>query len=72
MFLATELMIQGAVVTAVGFGRYHGQLAGQAFALFLLIIAAVEAALGLGLVVLMFRRSGSLDAEAWRTMKETE
>ncbi|MCG3178702.1 MAG: NADH-quinone oxidoreductase subunit 11 [Phycisphaerae bacterium] len=70
MFLATEVMFQGIVVTAVAFGRYHGQLSGQAFALFLLIVAAVEAALGLGLVVLMFRRSGSLDAEAWRTMRE--
>ena len=35
----------------------------------LLVIAAVEAALGLGLVVLLFRRKGTLDADAWRTLR---
>jgi NADH-quinone oxidoreductase subunit K len=70
MFLCTEIMFQGVVVTVVAFGRFHANLTGQAFAIFLLVIAAVEAALGLGLVVLMFRRSNTLDSEAWRTMKE--
>ena len=71
MFLAGELMLQGVIVTlSVGFGRLHGSLAGQAFAIFVLVLAAVEAAFGLGLVVLMFRRQGTLDAESWRSLKE--
>jgi len=70
MFLSTEIMFQGVIVTAVGFGRFHANLTGQAFAVFLLVIAAVEAALGLGLVVLMFRQAGTLDAEAYRTLTE--
>ncbi len=70
MFLATEVMFQGVIVTVAAFGAYHGNLQGQAFAVFLLVLAAVEAALGLGLVVLMFRRSGTLDAEAWRTLRD--
>ncbi len=70
MFLSTEVMLQGVIVTVVGFGRFYHNLRGQAFAVFLLVLAAVEAAVGLGLVVLMFRRSGTLDSEAWRSLKE--
>jgi len=70
MFLAGELMLQGVIVTAVAFGRFHGSLAGQAYAIFVLVLAAVEAALGLGLVLFLFRRRGTLDAEAWRSLRE--
>jgi NADH-quinone oxidoreductase subunit K len=63
------MMIQAVIVNLVTFGRMHGQLAGQAFALFLVVIAAVEAAVALGLVVLLFRRRGTLDAEVWRNLR---
>jgi len=69
IFLSTELMFQGVVVAAVAFARLHRNLEGQAFALFLLVIAAVEAGLALGMVVLLFRRKGTLDAEAWSMMR---
>ena len=69
MFLSTEIMFQGVVVNLVAFGRLHAHLDGQAFALFILVIAAVEAGLGLGLVVLLFRRKSTLDAEAWAAMR---
>jgi NADH-quinone oxidoreductase subunit K len=68
MFLATEVMFQGVVITAVAFARFQGNVQGQAFALFLLVIAAVEAGLALGLIVLLYRRRGTLDAEAWSVM----
>jgi NADH-quinone oxidoreductase subunit K len=68
MFLSTEVMFQGVIVTLVAFARLHHHLEGQTFALFLLVVAAVEAALGLGLVVLLYRRKGTLDAEAWAAM----
>lgn len=69
MFLSTEVMFQGVVINAVAFARLHENLDGQVFALFLLAIAAVEAGLALGLVVLLHRRTGTLDAEAWSTMR---
>jgi len=69
MFLSTEVMFQGVILNLVGFGLKHGQLTGQAFAMFLLVIAAVEAGLALGLVVLLYRRKGTLDADAWRMMR---
>jgi len=49
MFLSTEVMFQGVVVNLVAFGRLHGHLDGQVFALFLLVVLAIVAALPLGL-----------------------
>jgi NADH-quinone oxidoreductase subunit K len=69
MFLCTELMFQGAAINLIAFGRYNGNLAGQTFVLYLLVIAAAEASLALGLVVLLFRQRNTLDADAWREMK---
>ena len=69
VFLSTELMFQGVVMNFVAFGRLHENLQGQSFALFLLAIAAVEASLALGLVVLLFRRKGTLDVDVWRAMQ---
>ena len=70
MFLCTELMFQGAAVNLVAFGRYwNNDLGGQAFTIFLLVIAAAEASLALGLVILLFRQKNTLDADAWRELK---
>ncbi len=69
MFLATEVMFQGVILNLVGFGIRYGNLTGQAFSLFLIVIAAVEAGLALGLIMLLYRRTGTLDAEEWQRMK---
>jgi NADH-quinone oxidoreductase subunit K len=69
MFLSTEVMFQGVLVNLVAMGLAGGNLQGQAFGLFVLVIAAVEAGLGLAIVVMLYRRRGTLDAESWRTMR---
>lgn len=69
MFLCTELMFQGVTINLIAFGHFHGNLAGQAFVIFVLVIAAAEASLALALVVLLFRQRNTLDAEAWRELK---
>lgn len=69
MFLCTELMFQGVTINLIAFGHYHGNLAGQSFVIFVLVIAAAEASLALGLVVLLFRQRNTLDAEAWRDLQ---
>jgi len=69
MFLSTEIMFQGVILNLLGFGLEHKQLTGQTFAMFLIVIAAVEAGLALGLVVLLYRRKGTLDVEAWKSLK---
>lgn len=69
IFLSTEVMFQGVLINAVAFSKLHKNLQGQSFGLFLLVIAAVEAGLALGLVVMLYRRRGTLDAEAWSIMR---
>jgi NADH-quinone oxidoreductase subunit K len=53
----------------VAFGRWHGQLEGQAFALMLIAVAAAEAAVGLALVIVVFRRRESLDPDVLNAMR---
>ena len=70
MFLCTELMFQGAAIAMIAFGRYHLDISGQVFVIFILTVAAAEAALALGLVVLLFRHRATLGAEAWSELGE--
>jgi len=69
MFLCTEMMFQGVVLALVAFSKFHMNADGQVFVIFVLTIAACEAALALALVVLLYRRKQTLDAEAWSQMK---
>ncbi len=75
IFLCTELMFQGILLTVVALGRYPlttdaPSLDGQVYSLFLLTVAASEAALGLALVVLLYRYRATLDANIWTALKE--
>jgi NADH-quinone oxidoreductase subunit K len=70
MFLCTELMVQAAALAMIAFGKVHGDLSGQVFVIFILTVAAAEAALALGLVVLLYRRRETLDSEAWSELRE--
>ncbi len=71
MFLCTELMFQAAAIAMIAFGHYHGDVSGQVFVIFILTVAAAEAALALGLVVLLFRHRATLSAEAWSELGES-
>ncbi|QDU34125.1 NADH-quinone oxidoreductase subunit K [Poriferisphaera corsica] len=64
VFLCTELMFQGVVVTLVALSKYHMNITGQTFVIFVLTIAACEAALALALVVLLYRRKRTLDSQS--------
>jgi len=70
MFLCTELMFQGAAIAMIAFGRFHFDVSGQVFVIFILTVAAAEAALALGLVVLLYRRRETLNAEVWSELRE--
>jgi len=69
MFLCTELMFQAAGIALIAFGRFHLNFDGQTFVIFVLTIAAAEAAMALALVVLLFRKRESLDADLWAELK---
>jgi NADH-quinone oxidoreductase subunit K len=70
MFLCTELMLQAACLAFVAFGRLHMDVSGQVFVIFILTVAAAEAALALGLVVLLYRKKETLSSEAWSDLRE--
>lgn len=69
MFLCTELMFQAVGIALIAFSRFHMNHTGEVFVIFVLTIAAAEAALALALVVLLFRRKETLDAGAWAELK---
>ncbi len=69
MFLCTEMMFQAAGLALIAFSRYHMNHTGEVFVIFVLTIAAAEAALALALVVLCFKRRESLDASAWSELR---
>ena len=70
MFLCTELILQAAGIAFIAFGRMREDTGGQTFVIFILTVAAAEAALALGLVVLLYRRRETLSAEAWQELHE--
>ena len=52
------------------FARHRGNLQGQSFTLFIVTVAACEAAVALALLVSLFQRSGSLDVAYWNSLRE--
>jgi NADH-quinone oxidoreductase subunit K len=70
MFLSAEMMLQGVAINLVAFARYRGNLQGQAFTLFILTVAACEAAIALALILMLYRRRASLDVSLWQELRE--
>ena len=71
MFLCAEMMLQGVAINFAAFSRFHGNLSGQAFVLFIVAVAACEAGLALALIIVMYRRGKSLDISTWQDLRET-
>ena len=70
MFLSAELMLQGVALNFVAFSRYHGNLHGQVFTLFVIAVAACEAGIALALILILYRRKRSLDISLWQALRE--
>ncbi len=70
MFLAAEMMLQGISVSLIAWSRYHNDFGGQMFVVFIITVAACEAAIALALVLMLFRASGSLDIAVWHHLRE--
>jgi len=70
MFLCAELMLQGVALNFVAFSRHHGNLNGQVFTLFVITVAACEAALALAMILMLYRRNKSLDVSIWEDLRE--
>jgi len=59
--MSVELMLNAAAINLVAFSFQHGNLTGQVFALFALGIAAAEVAIGLGIILVLYRNFGDVD-----------
>jgi NADH-quinone oxidoreductase subunit K len=70
MFLAAELMLQGVSVSLVAWGRFHNDFGGQVLVIFIIAVAACEAAIALVLILMLFERSGKLDMAVWHALRE--
>jgi NADH-quinone oxidoreductase subunit K len=70
MFLCAEMMLQGVAINFAAFARYHGNLHGQAFVLFIVAVAACEAGVALALFLMLYRRGRSLDSSDWQELRE--
>jgi NADH-quinone oxidoreductase subunit K len=70
MFLSAEMMLQGISVSLVAWSRYHGDWGGHVLVIFVLTVAACEAAIALVFVLQAFSRTGRLDAAAWQSLRE--
>jgi NADH-quinone oxidoreductase subunit K len=69
ILMSVELMLLAVNINLVAFSHYLGDLAGQVFALFVLTVAAAEAAIGLAIVVVYYRNRGSIAVEDINMMK---
>ena len=70
MFLAAEMMLQGVSLSLVAWSRFRNDFGGQMLVIFIIAVAACEAAIALALVVTLFRRSGKLDIAVWHQLRE--
>lgn len=70
MFLSLEMMLQGVTINFVAFSHQHGNLQGQAFTLFIITVAACEAAIALALILMLYRQRQSLDVSIWQDLRE--
>ncbi|MCF8879140.1 NADH-quinone oxidoreductase subunit NuoK [Hyphobacterium sp. SN044] len=69
LMMSIELLLLAVNINLVAFSSYLGDLAGQVFAMFVLTVAAAEAAIGLAILVVFFRNRGDIAVEDVNMMK---
>lgn len=69
IFLSIELMLNAANLAFIAFARYSNQMNGQIFVFFTMTVAAAEVAVGLGIIIALYRNKESLDVDEVNLMK---
>ena len=69
LLMALELMLLAVNLNFVAFSHFMGDMAGQVFVFFILTVAAAESAIGLAILVVLFRNRESIDVEALDELK---
>ena len=69
LLMSIELMLLAVNINFVAFSHFLGDMAGQVFVFFILTVAAAEAAIGLAILIVLFRNRHSIDVEDMDTLK---
>ena len=69
LFFATEILLNSVNIAFAAISHYYGDLTGQMFAFFVIAIAASEVAVGLGLLIVWFKRHGNVDLDTMSSMR---
>ncbi|QEZ88292.1 NADH-quinone oxidoreductase subunit NuoK [Aliarcobacter cibarius] len=69
LFFSTEIMLNAVNIGFVAISKYYNDLGGQMFAFFIIAVAASEVAIGLGLLILWYKKSGSLNLDDLAKMR---
>ncbi|MBS0631210.1 MAG: NADH-quinone oxidoreductase subunit NuoK [Verrucomicrobia bacterium] len=70
IFMCLELMLIASTIALVAFSRYNGTLDGNVFVFFILTVAAAEVAVGLAIIVALFRRRQTIQVDALNSLKD--
>jgi NADH-quinone oxidoreductase subunit K len=70
VMMSVELMLNAANLTFLAFARQAGDLSGHAIAFFVIAVAAAEAAVGLAIVIAIFRTRGGINVDEVRALRE--
>ena len=63
ILMSIELILNAVNVNLIAVSKYHNQVTGQVFAIFVIAVAVAEAAVGLGVLIALFRNKGSVQAD---------
>ncbi|EKD77196.1 MAG: NADH-quinone oxidoreductase chain K [uncultured bacterium] len=69
LMMCIELMLLAVNTNFIAFAQYFRDLSGEVFVFFILAVAAVEAAIGLAILVLLYRRRGNIDVQEMNTLR---
>jgi NADH-quinone oxidoreductase subunit K len=69
MFLSIELMLNGVNISLIAFSHYLQDLRGQVFVFFVIAVAAAEAAIGLAIIMALFRNKSTAHVDEMNEMK---
>ena len=63
ILMSIELILNAVNINLIAFSRHYGQVTGQIFAIFVITVAVAEAAVGLGILIALFRNKGTVLAD---------
>ncbi len=69
LFFSTEILLNAVNIGFAAVSKFYGDLSGQIFAFFIIAVAASEVAVGLGLLVLWYKKTGSINLDSLAMMK---